>query len=802
MNGKKISTKMIAQMSKQSMKSSRMRNIFVMVTIVLASALLTAILMFAAGQREQNERQLSHAQQVGYFNLSDSQVETLKADERIAYQIQVKTGTPSEIEGFEIIPYYTSEMSDDIRIGELESGALPEKENEIAAQGAMLEKMGITPSVGSQVTLEFYDGNTETFTVTGILKGGETAKQFAVFFSKSYAENGSQLKDFPYEVYVKLYGATTMHPEECKEAMYLIGSDAGIERKYVNPSKTFLDSLSIDTQDIVIYGIVGIVILLACVLVIYGVFYLSVIGKIHQFGQLRTIGMTKKQMKKLVSKEGRRLFLYASPTGILIGAVAGYFIIPSGFSIVNTLIIAVCVFVVTYLITMISVHKPAKIAAAVSPMEALRYTPQDTMKKTANKKMCRSLTPFGLGMMNFSKNRKKAVITMLSLGLGGILFMTAATYMSSFNRENYSRQGNFANAEFEIGYSVSAIEADDHGMSGLQAEKPLDETMVQEIMDIDGVKGVEESKNFGVRFDFPKQDEYDNDDTVYSLTEEDARNLAGYIEEGTADYDKLMSSDYVLVQGNKNVMEIYGWQFQTGDVLTFHYYDGSQMAEREMTVLGILNEQYSFDHPDLIGWFVMPEQAILDFVSYDTLNSDLLVSTEPEKEAAVGEVLEDMVAERAELTMDTLAERKIRDAQSVSTLFGTISGLAAFIMMFSILSMMNTLITNIVTRKQELAMLESIGMAKGQMQRMLLGESLMLVLATVGVTMTIGTLCGYALSKILYQMGAYYMAFQFPAVYALIYALVLIAVPLTIIFVSMKSFSKEALVERLRGAEC
>ena len=802
MNGKKISTKMIAQMSKQSMKSSRMRNIFVMVTIVLASALLTAILMFAAGQREQNARQLSHAQQVGYFNLSDSQVETLKADERIACQIQVKTGTPSEMEGFEIIPYYTSEMSDDIRIGELESGALPEKENEIAAQGAMLEKMGITPSVGSRVTLEFYDGNTETFTVTGILKGGETAKQFAVFFSKSYAENGSQLKDFPYEVYAKLYGATTMHPEECKEAMYLIGSDAGIEPKYVNPSKTFLDSLSIDTQDIVIYGIVGIVILLACVLVIYGVFYLSVIGKIHQFGQLRTIGMTKKQMKKLVSKEGRRLFLYASPTGILIGAVAGYFIIPSGFSIVNTLIIAVCVFVVTYLITMISVHKPAKIAAAVSPMEALRYTPQDTMKKTANKKMCRSLTPFGLGMMNFSKNRKKAVITMLSLGLGGILFMTAATYISSFNRENYSRQGNFANAEFEIGYSVSAIEADDHGMSGLQAEKPLDETMVQEIMDIDGVKGVEESKNFGVRFDFPKKDEYDNDDTVYSLTEEDARNLDAYIEEGTADYDKMMSGDYVLVQGNKNVMEIYGWQFQTGDVLTFHYYDGSQMAEREMTVLGILNEQYSFDHPDLIGWFVMPEQAILDFVSYDTLNSDLLVSTEPEKEAAVGEVLEDMVAERAELTMDTLAERKIRDAQSVSTLFGTISGLAAFIMMFSILSMMNTLITNIVTRKQELAMLESIGMAKGQMQRMLLGESLMLVLATVGVTMTIGTLCGYALSKILYQMGAYYMAFQFPAVYALIYALVLIAVPLTIIFVSMKSFSKEALVERLRGAEC
>ena len=293
MNGKKISSKMIAQMSKQSLKSSRRRNIFVMITIVLASALLTAILMYAAGQREYNQRQLSHAQEVGYYNLSDSQVEALKNDERIAYQIQVKTGTPSEMSGFEVIPYYTSEFSDKIQIGELESGVLPEKENEIAVQKVMLEKLGVAPKIGSQITLDFYDGNTETFTVTGILKGGETAKQFAAFFSKAYAENGSQLKQVPYEVYAKLYGAAAMHPEDCKEAMYLIGSDAGIERKYVSPSKAFLDSLSVDTQDVLTYGLIGGVILLACILVIYGVFYLSVIGKIHQFGQLRTIGMTK-----------------------------------------------------------------------------------------------------------------------------------------------------------------------------------------------------------------------------------------------------------------------------------------------------------------------------------------------------------------------------------------------------------------------------------------------------------------------------------------------------------------------------
>lgn len=802
MSSKKISSKMIAQMSKQSLKSSRMRNIFVMITIVLASALLMAILMYAVGQREDNARQLSHAQEVGYYNLSDSQVEALKADERIAYQIQVKTGTPSEMDGFEIIPYYVSELSDKIQIGELESGTLPEKENEIAVQGAMLEKMGVAPGAGSEVTLNFYDGSTETFTVTGILKGGETAKQFAVFFSKDYADNGSQLKDSPYEVYAKLYGATTMHPEDCKEEMYLIGSDAGIERKYVSPSKAFLDSLSVDTQDVLTYGLIGIVILLACILVIYGVFYLSVIGKIHQFGQLRTIGMTKKQMKKLVSKEGRRLFLYASPIGILIGGIAGYFIIPSGFSIINTLLMAVCVFIVVYIITMISVHKPAKLAAAVSPMEALRYVPQDDMKKTANKKMCRSLTPLGLGVMNFSKNKKKAVITMLSLALGGILFMTAATFMSSFDRDNYARQGIWKDAEFHIQYSDSAIELNENGMSGMQAQTPMTEDMVKEIAAIDGVEKVEELKSFGVIFDFPQRDEYDNDDYIYPMNEEETRNIGKYIEEGSADYDKLMSGDYVLIADNTNALEIYGWQFNVGDVLTLHYYDGNKTAEKEVTVLGILNDQYVLENDNLDGWFVMPEQAVLSFVPYDNLNAHLLISADPEKETAVGEAINEIVAEHPELSLEAYADREIAYSQTANSVFGTISGLAIFIMMFSILSMMNTLITNIVTRKQELAMLESIGMSKGQIRKMLLGESLILVLAAVGVTMTIGTLLGYVLTHLLHNGGAFYITFQFPVAFAIAYAAVLIAVPLIITLVSMKSFSKEALVERLRGAEC
>lgn len=800
MSGNKITANMIFRMAKQSLASSRMRNIFVMITIVLASSLLTVILLFAAGQKQQEKNGLLKSPQVGYYNLTVSQMETLQNDTRLAAWVRVKTGILSEMDGFDVMPYYVNELSDEIQIGELEIGSLPQAEHEIALPQPLLKKMGKEPVLGSKVTFTFYDGSTQDFTVTGILIGNPAAKQFSVFFSERYALHGSQLKDRPYEVYAKLRDAADLSAEACKEAMYQIGFDAGMDRKDVIPSKAFLDSLTVDMQLVMVYGLVGAVILLACVFVIYGVFYLSVVGRIHQFGQLRTIGMTKKQMKKFVRREGSSLFLCACPVGIVIGSVAGYGILPDGFRIVHALWTAAIVFTVIYWITIVSVNKPARLAAAVSPIEALRYVPQDDVQTYAGKKICRNLTPFGLGIRNFSKNRRKAVITFVSLAFGGILFMTAATYVSSFDKSNYARQGYFTNAEFHILFAQAAVELNAYGMSGIQAKSLLDQELVQEIAALDGVKHVEEIESFGVQFYYDKNDEFD-DNEITLLTDGEIRGISKYIAEENVDYEKLMSGDYVLVAGNNVAQEIYGWKFAPGDSVTLQYYDGRQMAEKKVTILAVCNESFTYDYPEAEGWFVMPKQAVESWISYDCLNTHLLVSAEADKEDAVGETLAGMLADQTELTMETLAERRILYEQHANQVFGMVSGLAVFIMSFSLLSMMNMLITNMVTRKQELAVLASIGMDKGQMRKMLFGESLLLVFVTVGVTMTAGSLCGYALSSILFQKGAFYMSFRFPVRYALAYAGILTFVPLVITIVSLRRFSKEALVERLRGIE-
>ena len=159
------------------------------------------------------------------------------------------------------------------------------------------------------------------------------------------------------------------------------------------------------------------------------------------------------------------------------------------------------------------------------------------------------------------------------------------------------------------------------------------------------------------------------------MTQEEVRTIGQYLEEGSADYDQLMSGSYVLVADNNNVEEIYGWRFQVGDQLTFHYFDGTGPAERTVTVLGILNDQYNRNNELLEGWFLLPEAVAQSWVSYDTFNTGLLVNAADGQEAAVEAALEPLVAARSELTMETLSQRQAADAQNVNTIFGAISGL-------------------------------------------------------------------------------------------------------------------------------
>ena len=109
-------------------------------------------------------------------------------------------------------------------------------------------------------------------------------------------------------------------------------------------------------------------IVLACSLVIYSLFYISVIGKTHEYGRLRVLGATSVQIKRIVRKENFLLSCAAIPIGVVLGSVLGYCFVPDGWHWMTTLECAVVIALVTEVALKIAVHIPLEKASMVSPI--------------------------------------------------------------------------------------------------------------------------------------------------------------------------------------------------------------------------------------------------------------------------------------------------------------------------------------------------------------------------------------------------------------------------------------------------
>ena len=142
-----------------------------------------------------------------------------------------------------------------------------------------------------------------------------------------------------------------------------------------------------------------------------------------------------------------------------------------------------------------------------------------------------------------------------------------------------------------------------------------------------------------------------------------------------------------------------------------------------------------------------------------------------------------------------------RDKSSYLSLQYMIYGLSAFLMGFALINLVNTLVSNAMSRKREFAMLRSIGMSTRQLTQMIIGEGIMLVVRNITATFVFGTAAGYVLICALKNVGANYLHWHFPIWYLLGYAVLVLAAPVIISETVIKILDKKTLVERLREIE-
>lgn len=156
---------------------------------------------------------------------------------------------------------------------------------------------------------------------------------------------------------------------------------------------------------------------------------------VQMFGQLRTVGMTKRQIKRMASKEGRLYALVGIPLGLVIGVLIGFIGCPDGFRLKTTVIYAVLIAAVAFVTVNIAIFKPVRVAMNTSPVEGAKYLAYAGKAKSSSK-LHRKLTPFNLAKINIQRNKQKAVLTLLMLGVSGALYWLLLRLLVLLIRQN------------------------------------------------------------------------------------------------------------------------------------------------------------------------------------------------------------------------------------------------------------------------------------------------------------------------------------------------------------------------------
>ena len=198
------------------------------------------------------------------------------------------------------------------------------------------------------------------------------------------------------------------------------------------------------------------IIMVGSVMLIYNSFSISVSERTQQFGLLRSIGATKKQMRRTVLTEGLLLSVVGIPLGLLSGCVGigvtfrclrpqfaaivpqaadapdlSIRLIPNAFALLAAAAISL-------LTTLISAYFPVRRAMKISAIDAIRQTGDVRERKPVKIRKKRTRSVFGFpGVMAkkyFSRSRKKYRVTIVSLALSLLLFISASSLTFYFQK--------------------------------------------------------------------------------------------------------------------------------------------------------------------------------------------------------------------------------------------------------------------------------------------------------------------------------------------------------------------------------
>ena len=462
--------KCIRNLSAKSMKAAKSRNTIAIIAIALTTILFTTL--FSIAMSINDSFQQSNFRQAGGFShgtfkyLTEEQIEALSADSLIQeYGLRRFVGMPEDA------PFHKSQVEVsycDANAAKWmyvvpEAGRMPQEgTNEAATDTRVLSLLGIEPVLGAEFSITFtVDGEetTESFTLCGWWTHDEAAMASHVLIPSSYAQAifdtlgtkgfdgmaGSWNMDVMFSNAMGIEEAiqAVLEHHGCQnetrgEANYIA---TGVNWGYTGAQM----SNNLDMGTILMVAVLLLIIMFTGYLVIYNVFLISVAGDIRHYGLLKTIGTTGRQIKRIIRIQAFRLSAVGIPAGLLLGYGLGVLLAPRIFTLLNGVYMADSsaspqIFIVSALFSLLTVliscRKPGRIAAKVSPIEAVRYTEAEGSKGKMRKGVHGASLP-KMALANLGRSRKKTVLTTISLSLAVVLLNITVTFTNGFDMDKY-----------------------------------------------------------------------------------------------------------------------------------------------------------------------------------------------------------------------------------------------------------------------------------------------------------------------------------------------------------------------------
>lgn len=778
--------KVLGRLAWARIRAEKGRTGLAVFAIVLTALMLSAIftLLFGANQAMENDqfRQVGSTAHGELKNLSNEELTRLQTSptfEETGLRVIAGLAVNPGLEKIQVEVSYMDDQAAQWSFIKLDKGHLPQaKTKEIALDEEVLKALGLPADLGSPIPLDIRIGEStirETFTLSGTFPHADKVLAYQALIAKDQVSQLLEKAHLPKDealglgknqLSVKLRSARHIE-KSLQEAIQATGyqSSQPDQADYIAYGVNWgytQSKLSRMEDPVVGLGLLFILLaVIACSgLVIYHIFLFSVSDDTRFYGLLKTIGTTPRQLRRLVHIKALFLALAGVLPGLFAGWLAGSLCLPKLLSLIQldldfTLVADPLIFLMAFLFTLATVYLatigPGRLAAKAAPIEAVKF--QDLHLSAGRLRQAHPLSAGRLGLIQLRSHRKRLILTALSLALTLWLFTNAVNLSNSFSEEKYLSK---IPTDFVIADARLFVPANSHAAPALtnqdiQAVQPFLPQESWGSVYLPSHSASERLPAKDLRRLYKENYGYSDEDLkayfkdantdgqaaspiqLYGMTNftlQKAQVLEGDLAPLTDPKQKAIAALIRLDDYGQPIEKSH--RLRTGDQVQICLGPPDGARFESYTVCATLALPYS-----LTARYHFAEGYVLDAAALQKADPSaqvqLLAFDAPKKDQAVIEEGLKRLSASTSLGYESKAGARadfIRLQKTLSLFAGLIVAVMATI---TLANYINTVLTGLLVRRREFALLQAVGMTKKQVYQMVVTENLLTLGLAIGL---------------------------------------------------------------------